>query len=138
MIPDAWRAGLGTLAARAIVRAMSNTFLWWLAILGAVALAALADSVSTLWARGDNKLSIYLLLICLLGPMVFLSFGLVTTRVGIAITSGVVNSLLVVTSILIGLVIFGEWNRVSLPQYVGMGLAVAGIVLMLFFPKVDA
>ena len=117
---------------------MSNTILWWLAILGAVALAALADSVSTLWARGDSKLSIYLLLLCLLGPMVFVSFGLVTTRVGLAITSGVVNSLLVVTSMLIGLFAFGEWSRVSPPQYVGMALAVAGIVLMLFFPKVDA
>lgn len=115
-----------------------QTILWWLAVVGAVALAALADSVSALWARGDNKLSVYLVLILLLGPMVFVSFGLVTTRVGLAMTSGVVNSLLVLTSISIGLFAFGEWSKVSTLQYVGMALAVVGIVLMLFFPKAEA
>ncbi|QDT91463.1 hypothetical protein Pan161_31210 [Gimesia algae] len=112
------------------------TFLSWLAMIGAVAIAALADAVSTLWARNPTELSVYLFLLLLLGPLVFFCFGLVTRHVGLAVTSGVVNSLLVVTSMGIGLVFFGEWDRLSVWQYCGMALAIAGIVLMLFFPKV--
>lgn len=112
------------------------TLLAWLAMIGAVAIAALADAVSVLWARHPTEPSVHLFLLLLLGPLVFLCFGLVTTRVGLAVTSGVVNSLLVVTSMAIGLFFFGEWNTLSGWQYCGMALAVGGIVLMLFFPKV--
>ena len=112
-----------------------QTILWWLAIVAAVGIATLADSVSALWAREPTKLSPFFFLILLLGPLVFFSFGLVTTKVGLAITSGVVNSLLVLSSISIGLFFFGEWSKISLLQFIGMFLALMGIVLMLFFPK---
>lgn len=112
-----------------------HNFLSYFTIILAVALASLADSVSTLWAQGSSKFSVYLLLIFLLGPVVFIAFGLVTARVGLAITSGVVNSLLVLSSMCIGLFLFGEWSRLSVMQYVGMAFAIVGIILMLFFPK---
>lgn len=111
---------------------------WWLLVLGAVALAATADAVSALWARGESKLSMPLAFLFVLGPLVFVTFGLVTTRVGLAITSGVVNTLLVVTSMAIGLFFFGESARLSFAQYLGMAFAVTGIVLMLFFPRIDS
>ncbi len=111
------------------------TNLWWLAVICAVAIAALADSVSALWARQPHKLSIYFVLLLLLGPLVFMAFGIVTTKFGLAITSAVVNSLLVLTSITVGLVAFNEWQSVSVLQYVGMALAVTGVGLMLFFSK---
>lgn len=112
-----------------------KNILWILAIIGSVGIAALADSVSVLWVKGESKISIYLLFLFFLGPLVFITFGLVTTKSGLAIASGVVNSLLVLSSISVGLFIFGEWSRISILQYIGMGLAVAGIALMLFFPK---
>jgi hypothetical protein len=115
---------------------MGNLF-WYLAIIGAVTMAALADSVGTLWANSENKFSIYLLLIFILGPLVFISFGLITTKTGLAIASGVVNSLLVLTSISIGLLFFGEWSKLSFLQYTGIAFALMGIVLMLFFPKIQ-
>lgn len=115
-----------------------KNILWFFAIIGAVAIAALADSVSTLWAKGENKFSIYLFLIFILGPLVFISFGYVTSKVGLAITSGVVNSLLVLTSMSIGLFIFQEWNKLSTFQYIGMLFALIGIILMLFFPKIQS
>ena len=106
--------------------------LWsWFSIAAAVALASLSDSVSALWAQGENKFSIYFFLLLLLGPLMFISFGLVTSKVGLAIASGVVNSLIVVTSILVGLFFFGEWSKISPSQYVGMVLAIVGTVLML-------
>ncbi len=112
-----------------------KNILWVLAIIGSVGIAALADSVSVLWVKGESKFSVYLLILFLLGPLVFITFGLVTTKSGLAVASGMVNSLLVLTSISIGLFVFGEWSRISAFQYVGMIFAITGIALMLFFPK---
>ena len=109
--------------------------LGWIAVMGTVAIASLSDSVAAVWAKGENKFSIYLLLIFLLSPFVFISFGLVTSRIGLAITSGVINSLLVLSTILVGLFFFNEWNKVSFLQYLGMFFALVGIVLMLFSQK---
>ena len=108
----------------------------WLYILGALAIAVLGNSVSTIWAKGDDKFSLWFFAVILISPLVYLSFGLVTSKVGLSIASGVVDSLLTVTTIAIGLIFFQEWSKVSVIQYIGMTLAVAGIFLMLFFPKI--
>jgi hypothetical protein len=107
----------------------------WLLIGLAVALASSADALSLLWARGGRLDSPAFLALLLLSPLVFITFGLISARLGLAVTSGVINSLLVLCTILIGLFVFGEWQRVSAWQYAGMVLSVAGLVLMLFFPK---
>ena len=65
-------------------------------------------------------------------PIVFLSFGLVSAKLGLAVGSAVIDSLLTISSIALGLILFGGWRDVTLAQWVGMGLAVAGIVLMQF------
>ena len=104
-------------------------------IIIAVAIAASADFVATIWANSQNKFSIYLGLIFVLGPLVFFSFGLVTTKTGLAMASGIVNSLLVLTSILIGLFYFGEWEKISSGQLIGIFFAFIGILLMLFTKK---
>ena len=41
-----------------------------------------------------------------------------------------IDSALTISSIILGLILFGGWREVSLMQYGGMGLAVAGILLM--------
>ncbi len=107
-------------------------------IIGAVSIALFCNSISTIWAKGDSKLSLYLLILIFISPLVFITFGLVTERVGLALTSGVVDSLLTISSIAIGLFFFGEWNKVSGYQYLGIFLAIAGIFLMVFFPKVSS
>ncbi len=108
-----------------------------LSVVGAVAIALLANAVSTIWARGADKLSIWLVLVVLVSPLVFLSFGLVTMRLGVTISSGTIDSLLTVTTIAMGLIIFQEWSKVSPLQYLGIGLALAGIFLMVYFPKAE-
>ena len=67
--------------------------------------------------------------------MVFFSFGLVTSRLGVAVSSGIIDSLLTASTIAVGLILFQEWSKVSMLQYFGMVLALCGIFLMLFFPK---
>jgi multidrug transporter EmrE-like cation transporter len=107
----------------------------WFYVLGTVAIALTANSISAIWAKNHDKFSIWLLALLIVSPMVFISFGLATTKFGVAISSGTIDSLLTLSTILVGLLVFGEWDEVSSIQYMGMGLAVVGIFLMLFFPK---
>lgn len=107
-------------------------------IIGAVAIALLGNSISAIWAKSDEKFSLWLLAILIIAPMVFILFGVVTSKIGLAISSGVIDSLLTVSSVLVGLIVFQEWQRVTVLQYLGMALALAGIFLMLFSPKAGA
>ncbi|HLC66048.1 MAG TPA: hypothetical protein VJK52_00230 [Candidatus Nanoarchaeia archaeon] len=107
----------------------------WLYIAIAVLIAVLGNSISAVWAKGDDKLSIWLIAVLLISPLVFISFGLVTSRLGLAVTSGVIDSLLTVSTIAVGLILFQEWHKISSLQYFGMGLALLGIFLMIYFPK---
>lgn len=109
---------------------MRQILLNWGAIILAVGIAATANSVAALWAQ--NMTSIYLPILLFLSPLVFITFGIVTINKGLSITSGVIDSLLVLTTMLIGLIAFGEWKKISLLQVIGMCLAFAGIFLMLF------
>lgn len=107
----------------------------WLYVFGAVFIALLTNSISAVWAKGPDKFSIWLLLILLLSPLVFISFGLLTSKIGLAVTSGIVDSLLTLSTITVGLFLFNEWNKISFLQCIGMMLALCGIFLMLFFPR---
>ncbi len=109
----------------------------FLSILLAVAVAAIANSIAAVWARPSNRFSGWLVLLVVISPIVFITFGLVTTRVGVAVASGTVDALLTVTTIVIGLIAFREWNKISPIQYLGIGLALLGIALMLFGRKSD-
>src|SRR3989344_2122127 len=104
----------------------------WFYILGSVLLAVLANYLSTVWAAKDNKFSFWLLAVVAVSPLVFITFGLVTTKFGLAITSCTIDSLLTIITVLVGLFIFQEWGQVSLYQYFGMSFAILGIILMQF------
>ena len=101
----------------------------------AVALALSANSVSAIWAKDGNRYSMWFPLLLALSPLVFISFGLVTAKMGVTVTSGILDSLLTILTMLIGIVFFKEWDKISVAQYIGMVFAVVGILLMLFFPK---
>jgi hypothetical protein len=107
----------------------------WVLIIAAVGTASLGNAISSIWATGENKVSVWLWLMLLLSPLVFVTFGLVAARTGLSIAAGTVDALLTIVTIVIGLLFFGEWAKISLWQYVGIALSVTGICLMLFFPK---
>ncbi|PIP56002.1 MAG: hypothetical protein CO183_02250 [Candidatus Zambryskibacteria bacterium CG_4_9_14_3_um_filter_42_9] len=105
----------------------------WFYILGSVSLALLANSVSLIWATNKGgKFSIWLLLLVIISPFVFITFGLVTSKLGLSTGSAIIDSLLTISTILVGLFVFKEWGNVSAYQYAGMLLAVSGIILMQF------
>jgi hypothetical protein len=110
----------------------------WLYIVAAVAVASLTNSVSAVWAGGENRFSIWLPVMVLLSPIVFVTFGLVAARTGLAIAAGTVDALLIIVTIVIGLIFFREWTKTSALQYLGIGFSLIGICLMLFFPKANA
>jgi len=107
----------------------------WISIAVAVAVAALANSVSAMWASGPNKVSIWLAAMLILSPLVFVTFGMVAARTGLAVASGTVDTLLTGVTMVIGLIFFREWTKTSVLQYLGMGFTLIGICLMVFFPK---
>ncbi len=109
-----------------------STFHVWFYIIAAVLVALVTNIVSTIWASKESKCSLWLLLLLVLSPFVFITFGLVTSKLGLAVTSATVDSLLTVSSILLGLVLFGGWNNLTIFQCVGIVFAILGIILMHF------
>lgn len=107
----------------------------WVYIVISVLIAVTANSVSAIWAKGDDKFTLWLLAVILISPFVFITYGLTTSKLGITISSGVIDSLLTISTIAVGLFIFHEWNKISLLQYLGIVFALSGVFLMIFFPK---
>ena len=108
-----------------------NGLITWLYISIAVIVALGANSISAIWAGKENKFSSpWLLAVILISPLVFITFGLVTSRLGLAMSAATIDVLLVATTILVGLFFFHESGSVSLYQVLGMALAFAGIILM--------
>lgn len=103
----------------------------WAYTIGAVLIAVLANSISAIWASKEDKFtSIWFLAVLIISPLVFISFGLVTSKLGLSISSATIDSLLTITTILVGLFIFQEWNNISLYQYAGIVLTIIGVILM--------
>ena len=104
-------------------------------ILLAVGVAVFTNSIAAVWAKQDSKLSIWLIAVILLSPLVFITYGLVTARLGVSVASGTVDALMTIGSIAVGLFIFREIDSLIAWQYVGIALAVVGIFLMVFAPQ---
>jgi hypothetical protein len=102
----------------------------WFLIAGNVALALTANAVATVWASRGGQINLLFVTLLVVSPIVFLSFGMVSARTGLAVGAAVIDSALTISSILLGLVVFGGWRDLSMAQYGGMALAVAGIMLM--------
>lgn len=108
----------------------------WAYIILALIIAILANSVSAIWASKEHWFNPWLGLLILLGPLVFVTFGLVASRAGLAIGSASIDSLLTISTIVVGLIFFHEWDKISHFQYLGIGCVVLGIIFMQLTSKV--
>ena len=102
----------------------------WAVIIGNIALALTANALSTIWASRAGPGWPLLGVLLVISPLIFISFGLVSARLGLAVGSAVIDSALTISSIILGLILFGGWREVSMMQYSGISLAVVGIILM--------
>ncbi len=109
-----------------------TSFPIWVLVLGNIALALTANALSTLWALRNGQDLVLLAVVVVISPIIFLSFGMVSSRVGLAVGSAWIDAALTISSVLLGMILFGGWRDVSLVQYGGIGLALAGIILMQF------
>jgi multidrug transporter EmrE-like cation transporter len=109
----------------------------WLYIFIAVSVALTANFISSMWANADNK-NLWFIALLFVSPFVFITFGITTSKIGVAISSGVIDSLLTLTTICMGLFLFQEWNKISIFQYVGIILTISGVFLMVFFPRASS
>lgn len=116
---------------------MTERLVIWGYVLVAVAVAVLGNYIGATWASKPDKLSLWLLAILVVSPFVFITFGLVTNKLGVAIGSGTLDALLTVSTIVLGLVVFGESSKLSMFQYLGLGFVVAGIILLQFSLKTE-
>ena len=105
-------------------------FMTWVYIAVAVAIALGANTISTIWAKGDTTFSIWLLALVIISPVVFITFGLVTARTGLVVSSGTIDSLLTITTMTLALVAFREWSMLSPCKIAGIVCTVSGIVLL--------
>lgn len=103
----------------------------WSAVLACAALSTVADTLGTVWWE-QKKLWVLLAMIGL-APLVFLAFGYVGSHFGLAKASSLTNTLVVIGPILVGILLRGELRQLSLPEMLGMVLAVAGIALLTVF-----
>ena len=97
-------------------------------------MAVSANSISAIWAKQENKFSPWLWAVVLVSPLVFITYGLVTSRFGLALASSIIDSSLIVGTIIVGLILFKEWDKILGLQYAGMAVALLGILLILFSP----
>lgn len=110
-----------------------NKLQTWGYIIVAVLIALLANYISTIWATKESKFtSVWFLALVLISPLVFITFGLVTSRVGLTVTSGTVDALLTISTIIVGLFVLNEWSTFNMYQFFGIILSLLGIILMQF------
>lgn len=108
---------------------LSPTLISWVYVILSLSAALAANTVSAKWAGEATLLNRYLPIMLVLSPLVFITFGLTTARTGLALGSASVDSLLTITTIVVGLIFFREWKTLSVTQLMGIAAIVVGIVL---------
>jgi multidrug transporter EmrE-like cation transporter len=102
----------------------------WAYIFLAVSVALIANAVSMKWASDSHLLNRWFLPMMLISPLVFITFGLTASRMGLAVGSASIDSMLTVATVLFGLIFFREWKTLSSWQYLGIFFLLCGIALV--------
>ena len=108
---------------------MSQLYIWALIAIN-LTLALGANALSTHWAATGMKVSLQLAALITISPAVFITFGMVASRTGLAVGSAIIDSLLTAGSVLIGLFLWDEWHDLSALKSLGLVLAVSGIAIL--------
>lgn len=98
----------------------------WAVVLLCAALFILCDGLSAHWGKTGSGRS--LAIVMLLSPVGYFMFAFINTRLNLAVTGALVNTIVVAGAVLIGAVVFKE--EVSKAQYLGIALALAAVTLL--------
>lgn len=97
-----------------------------LAILVCVGLSTAVDTISVYYWKKPSWLALAGIIV--LAPCVFITFGYVGEKYGLSIASCLTNAFVVIGPILVGFFVFSEYQKMTVPLWVGMALIVIGII----------
>lgn len=98
----------------------------WIYTLGAAALFILCDSLAAHWGKTQSWVSLAIVLV--LGPFAYILFGLLNESKSLAVSSGMVNIMLIIGTVLVSVFVFKE--SLTLREWIGLGFGVIALVLM--------
>lgn len=102
-----------------------DTFVW-IVVLLCSGMFILCDGLSAHWGKTGNNRS--LTIVMALAPLSYSAFAFINTRINLAVTGALVNTIVVVGAALVGVLIFKE--ELSWMQYLGIALAVISMTLL--------
>jgi multidrug transporter EmrE-like cation transporter len=105
---------------------MKNTAAIWLLVLACTGLFIVCDGLSAHWGKTDNRPS--LLGFIALAPFSYGLFAVINRHVDLAIAGALVNTLIVVGTTLLGVLVFKE--ELTMLQYAGIALALGAVTLL--------
>lgn len=105
---------------------MKIDILVWCVVLLCAGLFILCDGLSAHWGKTGNGRS--LAIVMLLSPLSYWAFALINTRLNLAVTGTLVNTIVVAGAVLVGAIVFKE--EVSSTQYIGIALALIAMTLL--------
>ena len=98
----------------------------WAVVLICAAMFILCDGFSAHWGKTGSGRS--LAVVMLLSPVSYWAFAVINTRLNLAVTGALVNTIVVAGAVLVGALVFKE--EVSVAQYIGIALALISIALL--------
>ena len=98
----------------------------WTVVLACAALFILCDGLSAHWGKTGSGRSLAVVMI--LSPISYFAFAFINTRLNLAVTGALVNTIVVAGAVLVGAIVFKE--EVSTAQYLGIALALVALTLL--------
>ncbi|MDX8433321.1 MULTISPECIES: hypothetical protein [Mesorhizobium] len=98
----------------------------WSVVLLCASLFILCDGLSAHWGKTGSGRS--LAVVMLLSPLSYWAFAFINTRLNLAVTGALVNTIVVAGAVLVGALVFKE--EVSSMQYLGIALALVSMTLL--------
>jgi multidrug transporter EmrE-like cation transporter len=105
---------------------MKSTAAIWLLVLACTSLFIVCDGLSAHWGKTEHRAG--LIGFIALAPFSYGLFAVINRHVDLAIAGALVNTLIVVGTTLMGVLLFRE--ELSLLQYVGIALALASVTVL--------
>lgn len=106
---------------------MQGFFYKWMLIIICAAAFILCDTLSAHWGRTNNQAS--LVTMSILAPIGYIVFGQTNRNSNLAVSSGMVNMMLIIGTIMISIFYFKD--VLTIRQTFGLGFAITAVGLMI-------
>ena len=97
-----------------------------------ITVSVLGNYVAAIWAAQPDRIyTLWLPALLIVSPLVFITYGITLSRLGVSIGSATIDSLPTLGTVFVGLFIFKEYNVVTEMQMLGIFSLLCGMLLML-------